>query len=104
MSADTKISKIEETIKECYSTWGERYYADYYESETAYNSTFLQTADSVLIEGKNPGFVYKKFGNTSFEVLWIDEAGFQSSSLSLDRPIPSWSSRIDLSNSNKQSI
>jgi SAM-dependent methyltransferase len=28
--------KLERTIRACYSTWGERYYADYYESEGAY--------------------------------------------------------------------
>lgn len=33
---DAKLSQIEDTIKECYSTWGSRYYADYYESENAY--------------------------------------------------------------------
>ena len=32
----TDRDKLERSIRACYSTWGERYYADYYESEGAY--------------------------------------------------------------------
>lgn len=32
----TKIEQIEASIRACYSTWGERYYADYYKSDAAY--------------------------------------------------------------------
>ena len=28
--------KLEQAVRACYSTWGERYYADYYESDQAY--------------------------------------------------------------------
>ena len=32
----TDRDKLEQSLRACYSTWGERYYADYYESEGAY--------------------------------------------------------------------
>ena len=32
----TDREKLERSIRACYSTWGERYYADYYQSESAY--------------------------------------------------------------------
>ncbi len=48
MSATDHIKKIEDTIKECYSTWGERYYADYYESEVAYPPVHTDLVRSLL--------------------------------------------------------
>lgn len=36
MTNVSKIEQIEARIKSCYSTWGERYYQDYYNSDTAY--------------------------------------------------------------------
>ena len=35
-SNTTETGQIEARVKECYSTWSERYYADYYKSATAY--------------------------------------------------------------------
>lgn len=35
-SSPTDREKIEATVRACYSTWGERYYTEYYTSDTAY--------------------------------------------------------------------
>lgn len=39
---------LEESIKHCYSTWGERYYSDYYESDRAYPPVHTQLVRDLL--------------------------------------------------------
>ena len=75
-----------------------------YESETTYNYTSLRKADSFLFGGKTPAFGYQNISNTTYDILWADEIGFQGSSLSLEQPIPSWSNSFNLSNSNKSLV
>jgi len=47
-----KNKRIEDSIKECYSTWGSRYYADYYESSSAYPPVHTDIIRDVLKKEK----------------------------------------------------
>lgn len=43
-------NKIEESIKSCYSTWGDRYYDEYYKSDSAYPPVHTDLIRKVLAE------------------------------------------------------
>lgn len=44
--------KLEQSIRHCYSTWGERYYAEYYEGKGAYPPVHTQIVRDLLIQAE----------------------------------------------------
>ena len=41
---------IEKNVKDCYSTWGESYYQDFYESKDAYPPTHFELVKKIINE------------------------------------------------------
>lgn len=44
----TSRDSLEQQIKDCYSTWGTRYFQDYYESQSAYPPVHVEIVRSIL--------------------------------------------------------
>ena len=48
-----EFSKSEKSIQNCYSTWGKRYYSDYYQSNKAYPPVHTEIIKEIL-KAENP--------------------------------------------------
>ncbi|WP_085906807.1 class I SAM-dependent methyltransferase [Kiloniella majae] len=50
MTKNKNIANVEKAIQHCYSTWGERYYEDYYNSENTYPPVHTDIVRKILID------------------------------------------------------